>query len=72
MTVLQTVVPEGTWTMRMTKEQMEYVMMLDGVMPEKDVLVSLKDNDDELKWVRGRIISSVTAVPDTTPSSQQT
>ena len=27
----------------MTKEQMEYVMMLDGVMPEKDVLVSLKD-----------------------------
>ena len=50
MTVLQTVVPEGTLTMRMTKEQMEYVMMLDGVMPEKDVLVSLKDNDDELKW----------------------
>jgi hypothetical protein len=33
-----------------TKEQREYIRMLDNVMPEKDILASLKDNDDELKW----------------------
>ncbi len=36
--------------MRTTKEQREYIKMLENVMPEEDILVSLKDNDDELKW----------------------
>lgn len=36
--------------MRTTKEQRDYIRMLENVMPEKDILVSLKDNDDELRW----------------------
>lgn len=33
-----------------TREQKEYVRMLECVMPEKDILVSLKDDDNLLRW----------------------
>lgn len=33
-----------------TKKQKNYIRMLENVMPEKDVVVALKDNDDELRW----------------------
>ena len=36
--------------MKVTKEQRAYIRMLEGVMPERDIIATLKDSDDELRW----------------------
>lgn len=36
--------------MRTTKEQRDYIKLLEGVMPEEDIVVCLKDDDELLRW----------------------
>lgn len=36
--------------MRTTKEQRDYIKLLEGVMPEEDIVVCLKDDDEFLRW----------------------